>query len=132
MIDEQRTANLSLEQTVTKAPLGTVTIAPDVLSTIVSLTAQDVPGVARLGAVPGQQRVGTMLGGGAANASGVAVRVVGDEVVADCYLVALPDINLVDLGERVQQAVGEALSQMIGMPVRAINVYVQDVEQGRG
>lgn len=116
----------------TKSPLGTVTIAPDVLSTIVSLTAQDVPGVARLGAVPGQQRVGTLLGAGAANASGVAVRVVSDEVVADCYVVALPDINLIELGERVQQAVGEALSQMIGMPVRAINVYVQDVEPARG
>jgi uncharacterized alkaline shock family protein YloU len=57
---------------------------------------------------------------------------VSDEVVADCYVVALPDINLIQLGEQVQLAVGEALSQMIGMPVRAINVYVQDVEQSRG
>jgi uncharacterized alkaline shock family protein YloU len=118
--------------TVTTSPFGTVTIAPDVLSTIVSLTAQEVPGVARLGNVPGQQRVGTMLGSGAANASGVAVRVVEDAVVADCYVMAQADQNLLQLAERVQAAISEALNEMVGMPVRAVNVYVQDVELSRG
>lgn len=118
--------------TVTTSPFGTVTIAPDVLSTIVSLTAQEVPGVARLGNVPGQQRVGTMLGSGAANASGVAVRVVEDAVVADCYVIAEADQNLLQLAERVQAAISEALNEMVGMPVRAVNVYVQDVELSRG
>jgi len=118
--------------TVTTSPFGTVTIAPDVLSTIVSLTAQEVPGVARLGNVPGQQRVGTMLGSGAANASGVAVRVVEDAVVADCYVIAQADQNLLQLAERVQAAISEALNEMVGMPVRAVNVYVQDVELSRG
>jgi uncharacterized alkaline shock family protein YloU len=117
---------------VTTSPFGTVTIAPDVLSTIVSLTAQEVPGVARLGNVPGQQRVGTMLGSGAANASGVAVRVVEDAVVADCYVIAQADQNLLQLAERVQAAISEALNEMVGMPVRAVNVYVQDVELSRG
>lgn len=116
----------------TTSPFGTVTIAPDVLSTIVSLTAQEVPGVARLGNVPGQQRVGTMLGSGAANASGVAVRVVEDAVVADCYVIAQADQNLLQLAERVQSAISEALNEMVGMPVRAVNVYVQDVELNRG
>jgi uncharacterized alkaline shock family protein YloU len=120
-----------LEHYVT-SPFGTVTIAPDVLSTIVSLTAQEVPGVARLGNVPGQQRVGTMLGSSAANADGVAVRVVEDTVVADCYIIAKPDLNLLQLGEQVQAAISEALNEMVGMPVRAVNVYVQDVEQPRG
>jgi uncharacterized alkaline shock family protein YloU len=120
-----------LEHYVT-SPFGTVTIAPDVLSTIVSLTAQDVPGVARLGNVPGQQRVGTMLGSSAANADGVAVRVVEDTVIADCYIIAKPDLNLLQLGEQVQAAISEALNEMVGMPVRAVNVYVQDVEQPRG
>ncbi|MBM7843632.1 Asp23/Gls24 family envelope stress response protein [Herpetosiphon giganteus] len=113
-------------------PFGTVTIAPDVLSAIVSLTAQDVAGVARLGSVPGQQRMGSMLGSGSANADGVAIRVVDDSVSADCYLIAQPDINLLDLGARVQSAVTEALNEMVGMPVRAVNVYIQDVEQNRG
>jgi len=113
-------------------PFGTVTIAPDVLSTIVSLTAQEVPGVARLGSVPGQQRVGTMLGSSTANADGVAVRVVEDTVVADCYIIAKPDLNLLQLGEQVQAAISQALNEMVGMPVRAVNVYVQDVEQPHG
>lgn len=116
----------------TTSPFGTVTIAPDVLSTIVSLTAQEVPGVARLGTVPGQQRVGTMLGSGAANADGVAVRVVEDTVIADCYIIAQPDLNLLQLGEQVQTAISAALNEMVGMPVRAVNVYVQDVEPARG
>lgn len=116
----------------TTSPFGSVTIAPDVLSTIVSLTAQEVPGVARLGNVPGQQRVGTMLGSSAANADGVAVRVVEDAVVADCYIIAQPDLNLLELGAQVQAAINQALNEMVGMPVRAVNVYVQDVEQPRG
>ena len=113
-------------------PFGTVTIAPDVLSTIVSLTGQDVPGVARLGNVPGQQRVGAMLGSSTANADGVAVRVVEDTVVVDCYIIAQPDLNVLQLAETVQAAISEALNEMVGMPVRAVNVYVQDVEQPRG
>ncbi|GIV98335.1 MAG: hypothetical protein KatS3mg057_2992 [Herpetosiphonaceae bacterium] len=113
----------------TTGPLGTVTIAPGVLSTIVSLTAQEVPGVARLGSVPGNQRVGHLWDGTAA--SGVLVRVVEDAVMADCYIVAQPETNLVQLGKAVQEAVTRALRDMVGMPVRTVNVYIQDVEQRR-
>ncbi|MBP8251373.1 MAG: Asp23/Gls24 family envelope stress response protein [Herpetosiphon sp.] len=111
--------------------VGNVTIAPDVLSTIVSLTAQDVEGVARLGSVPNQQRVGSMLASSNASSEGVAVRIVEDSVMADCYVVAKPHIQLLELGERVQLAVQEALNEMVGMPVRSVNVYIQDVEQSR-
>lgn len=114
------------------SPVGTVTIAPGVLSSIVSLTAQDVHGVARLGNVPGQQRVGATLNSSASNADGVAIRVVDDSVVVDCYLVATANINLLHLGEAVQTAIREALETMVGMPVRSVNVCVQDVEQIAG
>ncbi len=113
-------------------PFGNVTIAPDVLSTIVSLTAQDVAGVAQLGQVPGGQRVGSFLGNSTSNAEGVAIRIVDDAVVADCYIIAQPDSNLLQLGAAVQAAVSEALNEMVGMPVQAVNVYIQDVEQHRG
>ena len=113
-------------------PFGTVTIAPDVLSTIISLTAQDVPGVAALGQVPGGQRVGSLLGSSTSNADGVSVRIVDDAVVADCYLIAQSAINLLELGETVQAAICEALNEMVGMPVQAVNVYIQDLEQPHG
>lgn len=111
---------------------GTVTIAPDVLSTIVSLTAQDVSGVARLGQVPGGQRVGSLLTSSTSNAQGVAVRIVENAVVADCYIIAEPSTNLLQLGEDVQAAISSALVDMVGMPVQAVNVYIQDVEHTRG
>ena len=114
----------------TQPVIGTVTIAPGVLSTIVSLTAQEVAGVSRLGTLPGNQRVGHLLDGTAAN--GVLVRVIEDAVIAECYIVAKPETNLVSLGQEVQDAVTQALIEMVGMPVRSVNVYIQDVEQRRG
>jgi uncharacterized alkaline shock family protein YloU len=115
---------------VTTGLIGSVTIAPSVLATIVSLTAQDVPGVARLGSVPSNQRVGHLWSG--TTSQGVLVRVIDDAVQVDCYLLARPDANLLQLGQIVQAAIADALREMVGMPVRGVNVCIQDVEQRRG
>ena len=108
---------------------GTVTIAPHALISIISRTALDIPGVARMGAVP-PSRVGKLLTGGQSR-EGVIVRV-SSSVSADLYLVAQHDVNLLDLGTEVQAAVGNAVREMVGMPVQEVNVYIQDVEAERG
>jgi len=107
--------------------IGSVTIAPAVLVTIVSLTTQDVPGVARLGSVPGNQRVGHLWSGTASG--GVLVRVIDEAVQVDCYIVARAGTNLVQLGQTVQAAIADALRELVGMPVRGVNVYIQDVSE---
>ncbi len=108
---------------------GTVTIAPHALTSIISRTALEVPGIARMGTIP-PRRVGQFLTGSQTR-DGVLVRV--DEAVSvDLYLVAQPDVNLLDLGTEVQAAVANAIREMVGMPVHEVNVYIQDVEAVRG
>ena len=108
---------------------GTVTIAPHALTSILSRTALEIPGVARMAMVP-PSRVGGLLKGSYAR-DGVLVRV-GRTVSADLYLVAQHDVNLLDLGTEVQAAVANAIREMVGMPVDEVNVYIQDVEAERG
>jgi uncharacterized alkaline shock family protein YloU len=112
---------------VTQGP-GTVTISPHALTAIVTRTTLEVPGVARLGSVP-PRRVGERLISGQSR-DGVLVRVDGD-VSADLFLIAQHDVNLLDLGTEVQAAVANAIREMVGMTVREVNVYIQDVEAER-
>ncbi len=107
---------------------GTVTIAPYALTSIISRTALEIPGIARMGTVP-PRRVGQLLTGSQTR-DGVLVRV-HETVSADLYLVAQPDVNLLDLGTEVQAAVANAIREMVGMPVHEVNVYIQDVEAER-
>lgn len=109
---------------------GSVTIAPQVLIAVISQTIRAVPGVARLGYVP-RPTIGHLLGHGYSE-HGVAVQVMRDGVHADCYLVAAPDTNLLELGMAVQVTVAAAIRELVGMAVDEVNVYVQDVEVGRG
>jgi uncharacterized alkaline shock family protein YloU len=99
---------------------GNVTVAPNVLMSIVLMALREVPGIARLGSVP-HARVG-------ARNEGVALRVAGDGVSADCYVVARPDTNLLELGMAAQATVAAVIRELAGMMVHEVNVYIQDVE----
>lgn len=109
---------------------GSVTIAPQVLTTVICETARAVPGVARLGHAPRPPL--SALIGSASSEHGVSVQVVANAVRADCYLVAAPDTNLLELGMAVQATVAAAIRELVGMAVAEVNVYVQDVEVDRG
>lgn len=104
-------------------------MSPIALIGIISRTAQDVQGVVRMGTVP-PSRVGQLLTGSQTR-DGVLVRVDG-AVSADIYLVAQQDASLLDVGQQVQGAVAHAIREMVGMDVREVNVYIQDVEVARG
>ncbi len=110
-------------------PEGTVTIAPQALTGIITQAALEIPGVDRMGIVP-PRRVGERLKGGQSR-DGVLVRVT-NTVSVDLYLVAHHDVNLLDLGTEVQAAVTNAIREMVGLPVQEVNVYIQDVEVERG
>jgi uncharacterized alkaline shock family protein YloU len=103
---------------------GTVTVAPNVLLNLVVLALREVPGIARPGNVPrahGQHR-----------GDGVALLIDDQEVGVDCYVIAQPDTNLLDLGMAVQATVAAVIRELAGMTVREVNVYIQDVEAARG
>jgi uncharacterized alkaline shock family protein YloU len=105
--------------------LGTVRIAPGVLATIAGLTALAVPGVARMSGdvVSG---VSKLLGRPDA-LSGVKIQVKDDAVWVELHLVAEPETNLYQLSTQVQREVAQAIDKMVGMPVRQVDVYIEDV-----
>jgi uncharacterized alkaline shock family protein YloU len=100
---------------------GKITVEPGVLETIARLTAQKVPGVARIAQKTDVER---FLGIGRKS---VEVWVDEGRVSVDLHLLAEPGVSLLQLGRTVQREVTQAIQQMIGMPVEAINVYFEDV-----
>jgi uncharacterized alkaline shock family protein YloU len=104
--------------------LGKVTIAPNVLVTIVQKTATSVPGVDQLCVnVPGMKRLLGLHTVG----QGVEVGVVEDEVLADVYLIAHRGTDLLQMGRHLQHEVTRAIQDIVGMNVREVNVHIEDI-----
>jgi len=104
---------------------GIVTIAPNVLVTIVQKTAAIVPGIAELAdCTPGVKR----LLGRQTVGKGVEVDVVDDHVCVDIYLIAKRDVNLYQMGRQLQREVTRAIEDIVGMQVREVNVHIEDVQ----
>lgn len=103
---------------------GKVTIAPNVLVTIVQKTAGSVPGVARLSEnTPGVQR----LLGLHTEAEGVRVSVSKNLVAVDVYLIARRGFDLFLMGQKLQKEVTRAIEDIVGMEVQEVNVHIEDV-----
>lgn len=99
---------------------GIVTVKPEVLETIASLTSVQVPGVVRIA----EKDLDRFLG---IAGKGVEVEVHEGRVTVNLHLIAEPNLSLLRLGQAVQHEVTRAIQEMIGMPVEAVNVYIEDV-----
>jgi uncharacterized alkaline shock family protein YloU len=104
--------------------LGKVTIAPNVLVTIVQKTATTVPGVAQL--CDNVPRMKQLLGLHTVG-QGVEVSVLDDQVTADVYLIAKRDVDLLQMGRQLQREVTRAIQDIVGMSVREVNVRIEDI-----
>ena len=94
---------------------GRVTVAQNVLDTIVQLTALSVPGVSRMGTRSGSRH-------------GTRVQVHDQQVVVDVHVIVAPDANMREVGRAIQIEVARAVRDMVGMEVAAVDVHIQDVE----
>jgi len=103
---------------------GVVRVARQVLSTIVTNTALQIPGVVRM-AHTGDPR--SRLLSREAPRQGVALSIKDNTFSADLYIVVMAGVNIVEVGTSVQEEVAAAIEEMIGMQVREVNVYIQDV-----
>ncbi len=104
--------------------LGAVRIAKPVLVTIIEMTALQVPGVVRLASVGGY--FARLLDRDAPQ-RGIALTMNDEEVSAALYLVVESGSNMVQVATAVQDAVGAAIEHLVGLTVKEINVYIQDV-----
>lgn len=105
--------------------LGVVRVARQVLSTIVINTAVQIPGVIRM--AQGSDQWSRFLGREIPS-QGVALTVKENVVSVDLYLVVASGANIVAVGSSVQEEVASSIEEMVGMQVREVNVYIQDVE----
>ena len=109
----------------TERPPGKTTIAPDVLTTIIRLTALEVEGVSRLAQIP--SRVNTLFSRN--RDDGVQIMVEDDgRVYAELHLVLTDKANIRETSKKVQDEVSLAISEMVGMDVGTINVHVEDID----
>lgn len=106
--------------------LGRIIIAPEVLVTIARLTALATPGVVRMG---GNWMEGvTRLLGHKVGEDGVEIAVEDQTVTVELYIVAQHEVNLLELGRKLQANVTRAIEEIVGLRVQAVNVHIQDVE----
>ncbi len=104
--------------------LGVVRIARQVLSAIVLNSALQVSGVARVAQTNNQW---SRFLNREVPKQGVALTIKENTVSADLYLVVTAGVNIIEVGTAVQEEVASSLEEMVGMQVREINVYIQDV-----
>ena len=105
--------------------LGNIRIADDVVKTIAAKAAVDVEGVYKLaGGVVDE--VSKMLGKKRPT-NGVKVEVGEVECSIEVYLVIKYGYKIPEVAEEVQKAVLEEVSNLNGLKVVEVNVYVQNV-----
>jgi uncharacterized alkaline shock family protein YloU len=104
--------------------LGVVRVARQVLVTIVVNAALQIPGAVRMAQVNDQW---TRFLGREIPKNGVALTIKDNTVSADLYIVVATGVNIVDVGSAIQNEVASAIEEMVGMQVREVNVYIQDV-----
>lgn len=105
---------------------GSVIVAPTVLARLLHLAVIEVPGVARTASAPATSALGATI------YHGIVVRIADEQVTADCYVIAAPDTNLLELGVTIQATVAAVIQDLVGLGVREVNVSIQDVEVPRG
>lgn len=103
---------------------GKITIAPQVLTTIVEQTALDTKGVQALGARPPHIRD---TEGRRAVSSGVEVIVRDNTVFVALTIDAAPDANMLTLAETLQHDIAHNVEHILGMKVAQVDVYIGDV-----
>jgi uncharacterized alkaline shock family protein YloU len=104
--------------------LGKVTIAPNVLVTIVQKTTVSEPGVAQLSDnVPGVKRLLGLHTVG----KGVEVNAGDNRVAVDVYLIARRDMDLLQMGRNLQKQIVRAIQDIVGMEVLEVNIHIEDI-----
>lgn len=102
---------------------GKTTLAPEVLLTIIRMSALAVDGVSHLAQVPGG--FDRLFKHGSDN--GVQITVEDGIVYIELYVVLKSDFNVRDVSRNIQAQVSRAISEMVGMEVGHVNVHIEDI-----
>jgi uncharacterized alkaline shock family protein YloU len=104
--------------------LGRIEVAPEVLVTIAHSAAMRLEGIRKLGPVPADAarlfRRGTQQ-------NGILLDLSDNKVKFDIYVIMDPHVNIMEASRALQTAVAEAIDNMVGITIDAVNVHVEDV-----
>ena len=108
---------------------GRIEVAPEVLATIAHFATLRCAGVSKMSQVP--QDVARMFRR-STQKDGVLLDLTDNRVRFDIYVIMDSHVNIMEASRAVQTAVSEAIDTMVGVPVTAVNVHVENVlyEQG--
>jgi uncharacterized alkaline shock family protein YloU len=102
------------------APLGRITIAPEVVAQIAGQTALESYGVVGMSA---RRRVGRLLG------KGVSVGAGEDGIEIELYVTVEYGLNLAEVASGVRNRVAYEVGRLTGLRVASVEVHIQDVRQ---
>jgi uncharacterized alkaline shock family protein YloU len=124
MADEEKVRNEE-EQTV-KTDYGEVQIASEVVSTIAGLAATEAEGIADMSG--GITSGVVQLLGRKDLSKGVKVTVGEKETTIDIFVVTKYGVRIPEIALDIQKKVKEAVENMTGLKVTAVNIHVQGVK----
>ena len=101
-----------------------ISIASNVLLTVIRLGAERVQGVVRMGTTPGG--VNRWLRRAPAE-RGVQIVIEDQTVTIDVYIVVDAEAKLNIVSQNVQKQVARDIEENIGMHVGAVNIHIEDV-----
>lgn len=110
-----------------KTDLGLIRVSDAAVSEIATLASLKVPGVAAMGTGSGVESLAQMLGVGATG-QGVSVEMGSRELALRLFLVLDFGADIAEVCLQVQENVAEAVEQMTGLEVKAVDVTVQGVK----
>lgn len=64
--------------------------------------------------------------------NGVLLDLVDNKIKFDIYVIMSPHVNIMETSQRLQTAVIEAIDTMVGIPIDAVNIHVEDVVYAQG
>jgi uncharacterized alkaline shock family protein YloU len=114
----------SVVQGMAPAPTDRVTIAPNVLLTMIRMAALCIKGVAHMGNTPGGVNAWLRR---TPSERGVQVVIENDLVSIDVYIVVNADSNLREVSQAVQKQIARDIDENLGMQVGAVNIHIEDV-----
>ncbi|CUS04413.2 conserved protein of unknown function [Candidatus Promineifilum breve] len=109
--------------------IGRIEVAPEVLVTIARYAVQQVEGVGQMAQVPADMARLFQRG---LRQDGVLLDLSENKVRFNIYVIMAPHVNLLEASRAIQTAVSEAVEMMVGIPVAAVNVFVEDVHYTKG
>lgn len=106
---------------------GGMSIAPGVIETIISVAMSEVEGVTAVGLTSVNGLVAAIAGKGSAQGIDVDINEEG-KLVVDIHVEVAYGQPLPEIAAHIRQAIYDAVTSQIGIPVGKVDVYVDGVQ----